>query len=159
MSDLMQLRNSKYRILPHNLIKGLLKTVNYGGCRVITVNFANDSTLLVFYSAPTKNEISNFVRYCNIWKKRNDKWTLFDKELKDSKPDSTTKLSRNNFPFEGSLHTVKYYKNKAYYIDLSPNEDKLLQYGKPFCNIKKVMSKFYSEDKLYNQLFIYNCRF
>lgn len=153
------IRKKKSDLSPIGFAQELMKLDEGNGCRVISINFANDSTLLAFYTGPSASDKANFVRYCNVWKKKNDKWILFDKELKDGNPDSTTILSKSNFPFIGSLHTVKFYKNKAYYIYISPNQDKLLQFGKPYSAVNKAIDKFFAEDKLYYQLFVFDCRF
>lgn len=159
MRDLNVIRSAKNSMTPQEIIRNLTKTEDSDGCRVISVNFANDSTLLVFYSAPSKGEKADFVRYCNIWKRKNDKWVLFDKELKDAYPDLETILTKDNFPFTGSFQNLKFDNNKAYYIYVMPNEDKLLQFGKKFEVVKKEMNRHFAEEKLYHQLFIYNCRF
>lgn len=159
MSELNFLRRQKTDIVPQTIIDHLTKTDNAEGCRMISVNFANDSTLLVFYNGPSLDEKANFVHYCNIWKRKNDKWVLFDKELKDAYPDVSSTLSKGNFPLNGSVNRLRFDKDKVYYIDVTLDEKKLLQFGKKFSVVKDEMNRHFAEDKLYHQLLIYKCRF
>jgi len=159
MKELNYIRKLPKKPDAQEIIAHLIKTDDGVGCRMISVNFVNDSTLLAFYTSPSVSEKVEFVRYCNIWKRKNDKWVLFDKELKDAYPELSTTLSKENFPINGSMQKLRFYNNKAYYIYVSPDEDKLLQFGKKFSVIKKEMNRHFAEDKLYHQLYIFNCRF
>jgi hypothetical protein len=159
MTELNYIRKLKKEPDPQEIIARLIKTDDGVGCRMISVNFVNDSTLLAFYTSPSVKEKVDFVRYCNIWKRKNDKWVLFDKALKDAYPDISATLTKENFPFNGSMQKLRFYNNKAYYIYVSPDEEKLLQFGKKFSVVKKEMNRHFAEDKLFHQLYIFNCRF
>jgi hypothetical protein len=159
MTELNYIRKEKLKLSPQEISERLVKTDDGRGSRIVSVNFANDSTLLVFYTSPNLNEKAGFVRYCNIWKRKNDKWVLFDKQLKDAYPELSSTLSKGNFPFSGSMQKVRFVNNKAYYIFVSPNEDKLLQFGKKFSVVKKEMNRHFAEDRIFHQLYIYKCKF
>jgi hypothetical protein len=159
MTELNWIRSTKPQPRAQDIGIHLVKTDDGVGCRMTSVNFANDSTILAFYTSPIKSEKVDFVRYCNIWKKKGDKWVLFDKELKDGYPELSSILSKENFPLNGSMHNLRFYRDKVYFVDVAPNQKELLQFGEKFSTVKKAMNKCFAQERIYHQLFIFKCRF
>jgi len=83
---------------------------------------------------------------------------MYKQNLVDKDLNSNEIYSGNNFPFNGSFKHLKFYGHKAYYIEVFPNNKKLLIKGSKWGKIEKKINNAYLNKNLYFHLFIYECK-
>ncbi len=137
------------------ILKHLSQQTKGDGCRVVSNYLVSDSIFIIYYTAPTKEEKADHVRYCNIYKYEQNQWVLSKEQLIDGNLSSNTIFNGSNYPFNGSYTYLKSYKGKLFYISIFPDNKKLLEVGKTWKDIERNIENAVKTDDLMYHLFEY----